>query len=369
MGLAPYGEPKYLDRILGEVLLLHEDGSFHLNQKYFDFCNSDRHFRSRLVDYLRIPTRVHTDPLTQEHKDLAASVQKALEAALLNMLRALQKKYPFKNLCMAGGVALNCTANAELIRQLGIKLHIHPAAGDAGGALGAAIQGMIPHLPQDKTQRFSLTPYLGFAHTSKKINITLRASQVIGSQRDDIEQEIAKQLAEGHVVALLQGRDEWGPRALGNRSILASPLTAEMKDHLNAKIKFREQFRPFAPVVMEEYYEEYFETLDMENSPHMLFTHKVKKPSEIPAVVHVNDTGRVQTVNADQNPRLHKIIDEFRKITGVPVIINTSFNLRGEPIVSNPSDALKTFFNSGIDFLALEEYWVRKEDNEDYENE
>jgi len=359
MGLAPYGEPKYVQRILKEILWLHEDGSYCLNKNFFTFCNIDRHYHKRLEMLLDGPGRKSQEPVTDRHRDIAASIQRALELAVLNILRSLQAKYQIDDICMAGGVALNCTCNAHMIRDLGVRLHVHPAASDAGGALGAAL-GIAADQDKSGFYRASFQPYLGVAYSEKFIKTTLDLNEVPYRYTDQIEKEAADALSAGKVVALIHGRDEWGPRALGNRSILADPRKAEMKDHLNAKIKFREEFRPFAPVVMEEHFGEYFETLGMASSPYMLFTHKVRKPDVIPAVVHVDNTSRVQTVSEAQNPRLYRILKEFYKLTGVPVLINTSFNLRGEPMVSNPSDALNTFFRSDMDILMIENFWVEK---------
>jgi len=206
-----------------------------------------------------------------------------------------------------------------------------------------------------------MSPYLGVRYPDAVIETTLAVNRTPFRKVDDPAEEIAARLAEGKVVAILHGRDEWGPRALGARSILADPRSPEMKDHLNAKIKFREEFRPFAPAVKQEAYGDWFETLDMEESPYMLYTHKSKRPELTAAVTHVDGTSRVQTVAAAQNPYLYRIIEGFERRTGVPVVTNTSFNLRGEPMVSSPSDALRTFNNSGIDTLALEDYIVDKD--------
>jgi carbamoyltransferase len=360
MGLAPYGAPTMKDKILGKILHLNEDGSFGLNLKFFNFSSGTRHYRDSLVDHLGIPPRQSGGALDQVHCDLAASVQAVLEDALLGMFGALQKEFGISDFCYAGGVALNCTANARLIRELGIRLHIQPAAGDAGGALGAALDAYVPHVGERELYRPKFTPYLGCAYNDKIIELSLSYGDVDYEKVENVAEELAEVLADGKVVAILHGREEWGPRALGARSILASPAVPGMKDTLNSKIKFREEFRPFAPVIMEEHYGEYFETLGMEASPYMLFTHQVHKPESIPAVTHDNNTSRVQTVNREQNAYLYSILEAFKRRTGLPVLINTSFNLRGEPIVSSPSDALKTFRNSGIDVLAMENYLVHR---------
>ena len=335
MGLAPYGQPKYLDRILGPILRLSEDGSFTLNRSFFTFSDRARHYHPRLVRHLGMPPRVPGGPMTEAYMDLAASMQRALEAALRNMIRALIAEYKIKDFCFAGGVALNCTANADLIREFGIRSHIHPAAGDAGGALGAALDAVVRGAPPNGVVRFPFSPYLGVQYSEASAELTFSANNIPFRRSNNVAAEIAAKLAAGEIVAILHGRDEWGPRALGARSILADPRAPEMKDHLNRKIKFREEFRPFAPVVLEEHYAEYFETLGMSSSPHMLYTHKSLQPEKTAAVTHVDQTSRVQTVSRTQNAYLYDIIDEFRKLTGVPVIINTSFNLKGEPIVSS----------------------------------
>jgi carbamoyltransferase len=361
MGLAPYGRPTLTDKLLGPILRLSEDGAFRLNERFFDFCSQDRHYDPRLTAHLGIAPRRRDEPVHEEHCNLAASVQQALEIAIAGMLPPLMREYGTSDFCFAGGVALNCTANARMIRDLGIRSHIHPAAGDAGAALGAALQSIVRGHENEPTRRYRFGAYLGVSHPDPVIRATLSLNQVPYREPNDIAETLADRLVAGQVVAILHGRDEWGPRALGGRSILADPRRAEMKDHLNAKIKFREEFRPFAPVVKEEAYGDWFETLGMAASPYMLYTHQALHPEQTAAVAHVDGTSRVQTVSARQNPYLYRILDAFERRTGVPVLINTSFNLRGEPIVASPSDALKTFFNSGIDCLALEGCLVEKE--------
>jgi carbamoyltransferase len=361
MGLAPYGRPVHLDKLLGPILKLHQDGAFGLDRRFFDFCSRERHYDPALISHLGLPPRAPGEPVCAEHCDLAASVQQVLELAIAGMLAPLMREFGTRDFCFAGGVALNCTANARMIRELGIRSHIHPAAGDAGGALGSALQSIMRSRETALTRRYRLDPYLGIEYAKPVIATTLAVNGVPFRESPDIAEELADALAAGKVVAILHGRDEWGPRALGGRSILADPRSPEMKDHLNAKIKFREEFRPFAPVVKKEAYGDWFETLGMAESPFMLYTHKALRPEQTGAVTHVDGTSRVQTVSAEQNPYLYRILDAFERRTGVPVLINTSFNLRGEPIVSSPSDALKTFFASGIDCLALEDILVEKE--------
>ena len=365
MGLAPYGRPVYLDKLLGPILTLQEDGAFGLNERFFDFCSRERHYAAALVAHLGIPPRRPDEPVREEHCDVAASVQQALELAIAGILSPLMREYGTADFCFAGGVALNCTANARMIRDLGIRSHIHPAAGDAGGALGAALQSVMLSREGEPTRRYRLDAYLGVEYAKPVIKTTLSVNDIPYRECANVAEELADMLVAGKVVAILHGRDEWGPRALGARSILADPRRAEMKDHLNAKIKFREEFRPFAPVVKKEAYGDWFETLGMAESPFMLYTHKALRADQTAAVTHVDGTSRVQTVTAEQNPYVYRILDAFERRTGVPVLINTSFNLRGEPIVSSPSDALKTFFASGIDCLALEDVLVEKESSRD----
>jgi carbamoyltransferase len=360
MGLAPYGEPRFYDRIVGPVLRLHGDGSFSLDRRFFRFSDSERHYSDHLTRHLGIPPRARGSAMTQAHQDLAASVQKALEAALANIVRSVIAEYTIRDFCFAGGVALNCTANAALIREFSIRSHIHPAAGDAGGALGAALDLAVKRERSGEVKRFAFSPYLGVAHSDVIIEASLRINGLAFRRAENVAEEIAEALASGKVVAIVHGRDEWGPRALGGRSILADPRPAEMKEHLNAKIKFREEFRPFAPVVMEEFYADWFETLGMAASPHMLYTHRSIAAARVPAVSHVDGTSRAQTVSREQNPYLYDILAAFNRRTGTPVLINTSFNLKGEPNVSSPTDALKTFYASGIDVLAIENYLLFK---------
>jgi len=364
MGLAPYGRPTYVKQILGPVLRLSNDGSFSLNSSYIDFLGDDHHYARALAEHLDVPPRRSSDPMLQQHMDLAASVQEVLELALLNMVRPLIDEFSTRDFCFAGGVALNCTANARLVRELGIRSHIHAAAGDSGGALGAALDSIVRASDERSIKRYNFSPYLGVMNPEAATKTILKMHDVAYTESQDVAGDIANMLARGQVVAIVQGRDEWGPRALGARSILADPRSPAMKDHVNAKIKFREEFRPFAPVVKEERYGDYFETLNRDSSPYMLYTHKVKRPSEIASVVHVDGTSRVQTVSRTQNARLYDIIDAFERITGVPVLLNTSFNLRGEPMVSSASDALQTFFSSGIDCLAINSLLIEKTPNE-----
>jgi carbamoyltransferase len=360
MGLAAYGRPRFLDKLIGPVLRLGSDGSFALNLRYFDFCSRDRHFMPALTAHLGIPARQPNDPVTEIHYDLAASVQRALEIAVARIVAPLIREFGTKDFCFAGGVALNCMMNAQLIRELGIRSHIHPAAGDAGGALGAALQvAMLPY-QNAPSRRYALPAYLGVSYGQPVIKATLSLNNIPHARRTNIASDLADRLVAGKVVAILHGRDEWGPRALGARSILADPRHANMTQHVNKLVKFREEFRPFAPVVKKEAFGAWFETLGLAESPYMLYTHKALQPKRSAATTHVDGTSRVQTVSADQNSYLYAILDAFEHLTGVPVLLNTSFNVQGEPIVSSPSDALQTFYSSGIDCLALEDFLIEK---------
>ncbi len=361
MGMACYGKPIYRDVILHKIIKLNDDGSFNLNHKYFNFSDTKIHARPALEKLLGIKQREPESKINQKHLDLAASVQEALEETVLHVLRHAFKTYGENNLCISGGVALNCTMNGRITREFGIHPHIHPASGDAGGAMGCALAAAIEAEP--KTMRYALDPYLGVAFSDSEVAETLARRGVRYTTPDNIARVVGKLVADGNVVAVHWGRDEWGPRALGNRSILANPADPEMKDHLNAKIKFRESFRPFAPIVLAEHFEDYFESYGAADSPHMLFTFPVKQPEAIPAVTHVNRTGRVQTVSRQQHETMYEIISCLAEKTGVPVIVNTSFNLRGEPIVGSPDNALNTFFDSGIDYLAINNTLVSKADN------
>lgn len=362
MGLAPYGTPRFLDKILGPILQLHEGGAYSLDRRFFNFSDPARHFTVALEKHFGFPPRRPGGPMTKDYEDLAASMQRALEEALAHIVGTLMAEYGIKDFCFAGGVALNCTANAGLIRRFGIRSHIHPAAGDAGGALGAAFLAAMEGRAKDPVQRYAFTPYLGTEALQGEVAYTLAQNSIPFRKIENSADYLAEKLAAGEVVAICHGREEWGPRALGARSILADPRKAEMKDHLNAKIKFREEFRPFAPVIMAEYYGAFFEELGMRDAPLMLYTHKVKQPSLIPAVTHGDHTARVQTITRADNPFYYGILEAFHRRTGVPVLINTSFNLKGEPMVSSPSDALKTFYASGIDVLAFGDVVVEKAD-------
>lgn len=361
MGLACYGKPIYKDRILKHILHLNQDGSFSLNQKFFNFSDDKMQATKALASLIGIPKRIPESEIKQEHFDLGSSVQAALEEALFHVLDYLIKKYKVDNLCLGGGVALNCTANTKIVKKFGCNLYIQPASGDAGGALGAAFATYVKRNSAPSYRLNPLVPYFGKEFSDQEIEEALNKNGLKYTKESNICKKIAESLYDGKIVSIHQGRDEWGPRALGNRSILANPTIPGMQDHLNAKIKFRESFRPFAPVCLAEHFEEYFDGAGMSESPYMLYTFKVKQPDKLPAITHVDGTGRAQTVKKEQNAYLYNLIDEFYQLASVPVVINTSFNLRGEPIVHTPSDAIKTFNNSGIDCLAISDYYIEKD--------
>jgi carbamoyltransferase len=389
MGMAPYGSPSRVDDVY-EVIQVADDGSFRLNMDCFCFHHSaSRTFNSRFEALFGAP-RVHDStfftPTThprrdhpqwddetarrnQHYADIASSIQRVTEDALLRMARYLHKRTGLERLCMAGGVALNSVANGRILRETPFEeVWIQPAAGDSGGALGAALY--VYHVLLGKPRRFVQEhSYWGRGYTVGEVQSALDQASV-RYQRIDSQEDLARLMVEdllnGRVIALFQGRFEWGPRALGNRSILADPRRAEMKDIVNTKIKFREPFRPFAPVILEDRAEEFYAGLtDAERHyplRYMLMVLPVQedKQSLIPAVTHEGGSGRIQTIRQEWNPLYHRAVERFAEETGLPVLLNTSFNLRGEPIVDTPQDALSTFGRSGIDALYIENFVVRK---------
>jgi carbamoyltransferase len=384
MGMAPYGRPSYMDR-LEKLITVHGDGSFHLNMDYFSYHYSpERTFNDRFVQLWGDP-RVHDAEFfcettghdltgreavakrNQYYADVAASIQRLTEETLLKMVNQLHGQTGLRHLVMAGGVGLNSVANGRIMRESGFEqVYIQPAAGDAGGALGAALYAY--HVLLQQPRRFVMEhAYYGEAFDEPTCKQFLDINNIRYEYVEDegrLADRISDALVGGKVVGLFQGRFEWGPRALGNRSILADPRTAEMKNIVNLKIKFREPFRPFAPVLPEERAAEYF---DLQRAAgqypqrFMLMVSDVlpEKQAVIPAVSHMG-TGRLQTVRRDWNPRYYDIIDAFGAKTGVPVLMNTSFNLRGEPIVTTPANAFHTFSKSDIDLLVLERFLVHK---------
>ena len=385
MGLAPYGDPRYVDAILREIVSLRDDGSFWLDQRFFDYCAGLKMTSRRFDRLFAGPPRRPDGPLTQREMDLAASIQKVIEEIVLRMARHAHTRTGMRNLCLAGGVALNCVANGRLLREGPFeRLWIQPAAGDAGGALGAALAHWFGHLDNPRTpeprdaQQGSL---LGPAFTDAAIDDALAGHQAVAETFADeaaLADAVAEHLAAGKIVGHFAGRAEFGPRALGNRSILADPRLPDMQRRLNLAIKFRESFRPFAPAVLAGREREYF-NLEAE-SPYMLLVAPVLDGAvptgreratgldrlrdvsgPLPAVTHVDGSARVQTVDPVRAPRFHAILKAFARRTGCPVLANTSFNIRGEPIVHDPADAYRCFMFTDMDTLVLGNRLLRKD--------
>ena len=390
MGLAPYGEPKYANLVFEHLLDLKEDGTFRLNLDYFDYCTGLTMTNERFDALFGAPPRKAEARLTQREMDLAASIQAVTEEVVIRLTRSIAKESRLPNLCLAGGVALNCVANGKVLRDGAFKdIWVQPAAGDAGGALGAAFATY--HLHKGKPRRplnghgdHMKGAYLGPAFNQPDIERRLMTAgarfEVLCD--DELIAAAASALAEEKALGWFQGRMEFGPRALGGRSILGDARSPTMQSILNLKVKYRESFRPFAPSVLRERVADYFE-LDYD-SPYMLLVADVvkarRKPmnpeqqklfgieklnvprSDIPAVTHIDYSARIQTVHRDTNPRYHALISAFDSLTGCPVIVNTSFNVRGEPIVGSPEDAFRCFMGTEIERLALGNCWLKKED-------
>ncbi len=389
MGLAPYGEPKYAGLIRDHLIDIKPDGSFRLNQDYFDYCTGLRMTNDRFDALFGGPPRAPEDPVGQRDMDLAASIQAVIEEAVLALTRALADETGQRNLCLAGGVALNCVANGKVLRDGRFEgVWVQPAAGDAGGALGAALAAYHqyrgrPRTMPDNGADLMQGGYLGPEFSQQEIEARLAAAGAEFEVLDDgaLVERTARALADGKAVGWFQGRMEFGPRALGARSILGDPRDPGMQSTLNLKVKFRESFRPFAPSVLREKVAEWFE-LDGD-SPYMLMVadvagkrrrrmtaeeealfgiEKLNVPrSEIPAVTHVDYSARIQTVHEATNPRYHALLRAFEARTGCPVLVNTSFNVRGEPIVCTPEDAFRCFMGTGIEHLAIGNCFLSKE--------
>jgi carbamoyltransferase len=391
MGLAPYGEPRFAQLILDNLIDLKEDGSFRLDMSYFDYCTGLRMTNGKFDKLFGGPPRKPEDRITQRDMDLAASVQAVTEEAVLRMTRALASRTGAKNLCLAGGVALNCVANGKVLRDGAVEnVWIQPAAGDAGGALGAALAAYHLYLgnPRRANGASDLMggSYLGPAFDQDEIERRLTAVGARYAVLGDgtLRQAVVDALVAGQAVGWFQGRMEFGPRALGARSVLGDPRSPTMQKTLNLKVKYRESFRPFAPSVLREDVGEWF---DFEgDSPYMLLVADVHKDrrrppseqekdlfgidrlnvvrSEIPAVTHVDYSARLQTVHKETNPGYHALLAAFKERTGCPVLVNTSFNVRGEPIVCTPEEAFTCFMGTGIEALAVGDCFLRKEDQD-----
>jgi carbamoyltransferase len=391
MGLAPYGEPRYAQLILDKLVHLKSDGSFRLNLEYFDYCTGLRMTNARFDRLFGAPARKPSEKLTPLHMDVAASIQAVLDEIVLRLTRALARETGAKNLCLAGGVALNCVANGKVLRDGRFeRIWIQPASGDAGGALGAALAAYYSHKDQPRHANGCCDSmkgaYLGPSFEQPEIEHRLRAAGARFTVLGDCEmlRSCVDALAEGKALGWFQGRMEFGPRALGARSILGDARSPRMQSLLNLKVKYRESFRPFAPSVLREDVSEWFD-LDSD-SPYMLLVADVVEPrrrmmsreeqalfgidklnvprSEIPAVTHVDYSARIQTVHRQTNPRYHALISLFKQRTGCPVIVNTSFNVRGEPIVCTPEDAFRCFMGTEIEALVVGNCFLRKEDQD-----
>lgn len=391
MGLAPYGEPKYKQLILDNLIDVKPDGSFWLDQSYFNYATGLTMTSKKFDRLFGAPPRPAESPLTQRDMDLAASVQAVTEEVMLRMARDLAKSTGIKNLCMAGGVALNCVANGKLLRDGAFeRIWVQPAAGDAGGALGAAYAAHAMHAKQPRHLNGEMDgmkgSYLGpqFSQADIEQRLAAAGARFTSHTEADMLERTVDALEAGHAIGWFQGRMEFGPRALGARSIIGDPRNPNMQKNLNLKIKYRESFRPFAPSVLAEDVGDYFEH-EVE-SPYMLMVADVKRNrrrtmtpeeeqlfgidklnvprSDLPAITHVDYSARIQTVHAETNPRYHQLIASFKKRTGCPVVVNTSFNVRGEPIVHTPEDAFRCFMGCEMETLVVGNCVLRKPDQD-----
>jgi carbamoyltransferase len=389
MGLAPYGKPKYADLIKEKLIKIADDGSFQLDMSYFDYATgltmTNKKFHALFGG---LPRQLESE-LTQREMDLAASVQKVTEDVVIKIARSIAKETGEKNLCLAGGVALNCVTNGILLREeIFENIWIQPSAGDAGGALGAALAAWYLSFAKDRKVSFHCDSmkgsYLGPEFSDDEIGQALKDCGAIYHKlsEDELIENVATLLSQEKAIGWMQGRMEFGPRALGGRSIIADPRSPLMQKQLNLKVKYRESFRPFAPSILYEYVSEWFE--HDSNSPYMLFVADIKEDkrramtkeesslfgvdklnisrSSVPAITHVDYSARIQTVHKNTNPKYHSVISKFFKKTGCPIVVNTSFNVRGEPIVCSPIDAFKCFMGTEMDVLAIGNYLLIKEE-------
>ena len=388
MGLAPYGKPIYVDQIINNLIDLKEDGTFILNQKYFNYSTGLTMTNDKFDNLFNNPPRKpEKDKITQFHMDIAASIQSVTEKIMLRLAKSLKQEYKLNNLCLAGGVALNCVANGKILKEkIFENIWVQPAAGDAGGSLGAALAYW--HIDLNQKRRNVLKDnmqgaYLGNFFSNDEIKKTLDeiGAEFVKKDENELIEKTALEISNGKAVGWFQGRMEFGPRALGNRSILGDPRSDKMQKNLNLKVKYRESFRPFAPSVLKEDVSNWFELNT--DSPYMLFVSNIKKEktldmtdeqkklfgidllnikrSEIPAVTHVDYSARIQTVYQNTNERYYKLIKKFKEITNCPVLINTSFNIRGEPIVNTPQDAFNCFMGTDLDILVIGDYYLEKD--------
>ena len=385
MGLAPYGEPKYQKIILDKLINVKEDGSFRLDMNYFNYATGLTMTNKKFSEIFGKQVRKPEDKLEQFHLDIASSIQVVVEEIILKISKYIKNKYKISNLCLAGGVALNCVANGKILKKkIFDNIWIQPAAGDAGGALGAALAFNYLELKKSRISGLDQMKgsLLGPRYTDKEIENDLEKNHANYDKlnEQDLFSIVSNELVQGKAIGWFQGRLEYGPRALGNRSIIADPRSKSIQKDLNIKIKFRESFRPFAPAVLREYLSDFFE-LNCD-SPYMLLVASVKNKissqnkkeksssildqlnqlrSNIPAVTHVDYSARVQTVHKDINKKFYDLISKFNEISSCPVVVNTSFNIRGEPIVCSPSDAFKCFMGTNLDILVIENYILFKD--------
>ena len=402
MGLAPYGQPKYKDIIMKELVDLKDDGSFRLNMKYFNYATGLTMINNKFEDLFGQKARnPQKDLLTQFHMDIASSIQSVTEEIVLKLTMSLSKEYKSRNLCLAGGVALNCVANGKILKNnIFENIWIQPAAGDAGGSLGAALAFWYKELGNKRNPSSSddemRGSYLGPSFYDNQVENTLKSlnAKYTKQNEENLISLIANELKNGKIIGWFQGRMEFGPRALGARSIIADPRSDKMQKKLNLKVKFRESFRPFAPSVLREDLNDWFELNS--DSPYMLLVSNVKKNiqipmtekdqklfginklnikrSSIPAVTHVDYSARIQTVHEKTNPKYYKLIKKFKEITNCPIVVNTSFNVRGEPIVCTIEDAFRCFMGTNLDILVCESFILNKEEQnpdllKDYKHE
>ena len=367
MGLSSYGEPKYYDLIKKELIDIKDDGSIHLNMKYFAFTHDKVMTNKKFENLFGCPVRKEDSEAKQIHYDIGASAQSVLEEVLLKMANHVYEKTHKENLCLGGGVALNGVANYKILKEGPFKnVYIPPSPGDGGSAIGCALYAYYSFyknqrtIEKDNDVMISNNVWLGPQYSNSEIKSFLDSKDISYQklEYDELIKKTVELISEQNVVGWYQDKMEWGPRALGNRSILADPRNAKMKDILNEKIKHRESFRPFAPSILEEYAAEYFDLTVP--SPYMLLVAKVKKPDTIPAVTHVDGTSRVQTVSKKSNKLYYELINEFFKLTGVPVLINTSMNVRGEPIVNTPEQAYSMILKTDMDYLVMGNFLISK---------
>jgi len=391
MGLAPYGVPIYEDKIVNNLIDIKEDGTFHLDQRYFDYATGLTMTSKKFENLFgQKPRDSKIDKLTQFHMDIAASIQKVTEDIMIKLTKSLKKEFNIPNLCLAGGVALNCVANGKILKEkIFDNIWVQPAAGDAGGSLGAALA--LWHIEQNNPRKINLNDdmqgsYLGPEYTQKEIEEELEKAG--GKYKilnvEDLIEKVADDISQGDAIGWFQGRMEFGPRALGGRSILGDPRSSVMQKNLNMKVKYRESFRPFAPSILKEDLKEWFDTST--DSPYMLMVSNINKDkiiemteeqkklfgidklnirrSEVPAVTHVDYSARIQTVHKETNEKYFKLIQKFKEKTNCPIVINTSFNVRGEPIVNTPLDAFNCFMGTEMDKLAIGNCYLDKKNQD-----